>query len=113
MARRGCAACSDLLRVLFHHDGHARLAHGDRHYFDGGTGATFRKRPFFSALFHANRNGRVVLAFRRHRVGVPVSPSLPGRPQLMSETIVPRKTYVTVWAALLLLLLATVGVSYL
>jgi cytochrome c oxidase subunit 4 len=30
----------------------------------------------------------------------------------MSETIVPRKTYVTVWAALLLLLLSTIAVSY-
>ena len=56
---------------------------------------------------------RALLALRRYRVGFSLSTALPARGALMPEKIMPVKTYVQTWGALLVLLWLTVGAAYL
>src|SRR5262249_16644356 len=80
--------------------------------FDVGVSRSDSTRQIQRDLLFANRTGRPLLALRRYRLGVSIPASLFGRSKPMSETIVAKKTYLTVWASLLVLLAITVGVSF-
>src|SRR5208283_4635454 len=108
-ARRGCRkpACEagpvrDVFRSVLFHDRPARLPP------DCGNHACRSDcslKPTEMALWrrrNADRGHGAVLAFRGYRVGVPLSPALPDRCQIMSDHIVSVRTNVVVFVILLL-----------
>ena len=70
--------------------------------------------PILRRVLRARGGGRAVLAFRGHRLDFPVSASLfDWRALLMSEHVVPIRTYVLVFLALIVLTALTTGVAFL
>jgi cytochrome c oxidase subunit 4 len=71
------------------------------------------ERPVFGGVLLSDRDDGPLLALRRHHLGISVSSALSGGSKLMTEEhIVEKKTYYSVFAALMALLITTIGVAY-
>src|SRR6185369_15929095 len=69
-------------------------------------------RQIFGTVPLSHRNFRSILALRRYRLDLSLPAALPHQPLfLMSTTILPRKMYFLIWAALMFLLLLTWGAA--
>src|SRR5208283_5193515 len=105
----------DSLLPVLRHDGHARAAHGDwprSPYLSCGSGCPSRVP---CQLLCTGRNDRPLLALRRHRLDISLPIALPDwTPQMTAHVPIPTvRILVAVWAALILLTVTTVSVSYL
>src|ERR1044071_10385789 len=110
---RFTATGTNFLVSVLGHDGSACTA---RHY--RGRGA-LSDCPYglaaevHSPLLQPGGCLGALLAFRRHRVDLALPVAVSHQPTLMHSTIVPKKTFYIVWAALLFLLLLTWGLAQL
>src|SRR5262249_25433192 len=106
LARPRSRACKHLLPFIFHPDGHSRGAHDHRHRIGWHSCMAGPQRQVQARVLHASRTRRPVLALRGYCLGVSISSALSGASKLMI------RTYIKVWAGLLILLALTVGAAY-
>ena len=102
-----------ILRSLLFHDRPARHSPDHRHRPGRNHDVAFLARVVFRRRGRADRSDRTVLALHRHYLGVPLSLALFDRCSPMTQHIASNRTNFTIFIALIVLLLATVGGAYL
>src|SRR5260370_24017496 len=104
---------STLFLFLLCHDGDARPAHDHRHGALALADSSRAQGKLHAPLFCSRRSRGLVLAFRGYCLDFPFSVALSDRRTLlMSQQIVPLKTYVLVFVSLIGLTLLTTGVAF-
>src|SRR5277367_4978207 len=116
---RGRPARPDVLPLLLFHDRPARAAHDHRLRHPRHAHGNGPAQPLQFRILRAARSQRPVLAFRGYRLDFPVPAPVSDRRQvrhrggaLMSAHVVPIKTYLGIFVALLVLTGLTTGAAF-